>query len=234
MMRKLADRFTFAALPVALAAGLAVAGSPAPTAAPAVGLTLDGHFIDDVLVDGTRMVSYAEYTAVAREATANRSFLELHIDGSSIERGHFVAFTTPEGSREFQAKHGLVADETNLVNSPREAVTVAKTHTLNGDEISLVACDPFASNGARMFDGLNCTDSYISMWTVEKIYNFGSYGWNDRISSAAVGSCIYMLKMFEHADFLGASQILYGPDRYLTGLTLGNRVSSATTPGTRC
>lgn len=246
-----ARKISYLVAPLTLAAGLTLASSPAQMAAPAPaapskGLTLDGTFIDKVLIDGTRLVSYAEYAEVIEpKALADKAFLQLHADPAAVKRGHFAAFTSQAGSRAFQKANGLPLDvDGPYVNAAKGARTRAqeaasaaraKKQTLNGRAITLSACNGYMGSGAYMFDGLGCSGGdYISMWTADKIPNMGTYGWNDRISSAVAGTCIYYLKMFKDSNYLGTNQILYGPNHVLDGLTIGNQVSSATTPGTRC
>ena len=220
---------------------LALAVTVTGPSRPAVfehGWTIDGNLVTKVMLDG-RLMSFERYQTEIVPAEPASTKLDLVVDPSAVGRGYLVAFRTPADSERYLESVGAVIPPPVVRENPRGAVLRAQAaartqQTLNGDKIDLVGCSsPYSINAAYLYDGIGCTNTYLSMWSQDMIPSMGTYGFNDKTSSVNLGNCIYMLKMFRDSNYLGTSVTYYGPAS-IGASTLGNEVSSATTPGTRC
>lgn len=222
---------------VFLALAVTVTGPTRP-AGSEHGWTIDGDLVTKVMLDG-KLMSFERYQTEIVPAEPASTKLDLVVDPSAVGRGYLVAFRTPAESERYLESVGAVIPAPVVRENPRGAELRAQAvarmqHTLNGERIDLVGCSsPYSINAAYLYDGIGCTGSYLSMWSQDQIPSMGTYGFNDKISSVNLGNCIYMLKMFRDSNYLGGSVTYYGPAS-VGASTLGNEVSSATTPGTRC
>lgn len=213
---------------IALVLGTARASFPG--AANPTSISVDGHAVSEISLDGQLMPVSQYYDSALPGAEAAGKYLHLVLDRSAVARGYFVAYSDLNAAQAYLTAHDLGAINTSTTARVAKAdrVSTVGLSSLNGRSISLAACD-FVPE-VWLFVDVSCGGSELGMVPNDYISNMADYGFNDKISSAEVGYCISNLTIWTNANKGGSTTSLGGGDVY-TSMPIGfnDDVSSAST-----
>jgi hypothetical protein len=222
------------------ASGGAVVGQPVANTEPEanrIGILVDHKPVYDVKLDG-RLMRLKQYVEAERpRAAAEGRRLRLVVDATAGQRGYFVAFSNDRNADNYERSVGmgpLPAVPTNQAAGDAEraelqlAEAAAVQPTLNGRAISTVVCS-LPSRYAYMYKDTSCNGSYLSMVDNDYISHLSTYGFNDVVSSFAIGCKISNLRVWEHHSKGGSSTSFGGGGVYSTVGTWNDRISSTAT-----
>ena len=213
-----------ASLAAAAASGSGLAATSVATPTAGGSISVSGHAVSRVMLDG-HLLSLRAYAAAA-----NRQTLHVVLDRSAVARGYFVAFRSVAATNAYLRAHRLGSVPGSVRNSTAQVVRQsASATTLNGKAATLATCS-LPSYYAFFYKDSSCNGSYLSMVNSDQIPHFSTYGFNDVVSSLAVGCKISNVTVWKDASYSGSTTSFGGFDVY-TGMPSGwnDVISSAKT-----
>lgn len=155
----------------------------------------------DVLYNGQRLSS-AEASELSQEAEASQREFVLVYDPASSRAGLAHAFDTAAEADAFGAAN---ATAMKLAGS-KQASSGARTFG------PLPTTCAATSHQSKMYDGANCTGGYTSLFRVDNVPNFGTYGWNNKGSSIVVGGsdCQILVRLYPGVNYTYVEARFYG------------------------
>jgi hypothetical protein len=215
-------------LAAALIGASMVAGGSLTTSTAGGSISVGGHAVSRVLLDG-HLVSLSAYQAAVTAEESRGRALHLVVDRSAVARGYFVAFRSTAAANAYLKAHRLGVIPGSVRNSRAQVVRASQATTINGRAIDLATCT-LPSYYAFFYVNSSCGGSYLSMVNSDQIPHFSTYGFNDVVSSLAVGCKISNVTVWKDASYSGSTTSFGGFDVY-TGMPSGwnDVISSAKT-----
>lgn len=154
----------------------------------------------DVLYNGQRLTS-GEATALSERAEAAQQQFVLVYDPASSRQGLAHAFDTTQEADAYAA-----ANANGMKAAAKQSAT--STQTFGPLPTTCAA----VSHQSKMFDGANCVGGYTSLFRVDNVPNFGTYGWNNKGSSIVVGGsdCQILVRLYPAVNYTYTEARFYG------------------------
>ena len=207
--------------------------SPASTAV--AGYEIQGVTVDKVLFRG-KVVPVSAYRHVVAAAPNHGTGLGVVIDKSAIARGYVVAFESDAATNAYMSQHHLGKLPSTALESHVSALTgphKGSETTLGSDRVSMVTCSlPYKH--AEMYETSYCGGSYLAVSWNDAIPAMSTYGWDNRVSSIGIGTCISNMTTWNSNSYTGARASFGGGTVYSVlapqgGSNINDSISSVKT-----
>lgn len=193
--------------------------------------------VDKVLFRGA-VISADSYGRVVAAAPNHGSGLGVVIDKSALTRGYVVAFDSVGATNAYLSQHhlGTLPTTATVGTSPVAALTrlhKAQEYSLGSDKVSLVTCS-LPNHYAQMFKNSSCGGSYLAVSWNDAVPKMSTYGYDNQVSSIAIGNCISNMTTWNSDGYTGASASFGGSDVYSVlgpqgGANINDSISSVKT-----
>jgi hypothetical protein len=219
-----------------LVVGIFIAPPATAATEPGAGVGINGVIVTKVLLDG-KLISFGDYAKVQAAADAAGAGIAMVIDESAISRGYVVAYRNRADASAYMQSHGMGAMPSSDRDPVVEAATsarhqaeaaAAKASAGTATTMPLSTCGP-PNHLGKLYENVACGGAYFSVLWNEADSYLGTYGWNDRASSAAIGDCIGNMTVWINANYSGSSTSYHGGDVYTSLYTFNDAISSLKT-----
>ncbi len=158
---------------------------------------INGTKIDKILWDG-------KLIPLSKLVTTPSGVLQLGPE--AIENGFIIGFSDRNSpaarkSEEIQLAAAKKLARSQTLNHKTDVIAARGKSADNQVASTAAGCGSLSM--ARMYENLNCSGSYLSMFKADEISYLGTYGWNDRVTSLSIGYCQSMFYGFKDINFGG-------------------------------